>query len=200
MVKLLTDILRMLLSVGLMSIYLEAIVIRLPYSNRKIRLFGQFPYLLSITWVWLLCAFLTVTDIEPKDSPIRTDRNLTITDPSWFNLPHPGKNSVDSKRIVATQECLEFLASTQVSLWVTWHPLWQQWSRIWETTICWPESPDKDLLPRKLSVEASSLKVCLQRYVETSSGLGSLLSSSMGIGTAVTTDSQNIALIHFTKI
>lgn len=128
----------MLLSVGIMSVYLEETTVRLPGQKRGIRLFGQFPYLLSIVWVWLLCHLLTVTNMEPVTSPIRTDRNQTTTvirESQWFSLPYPGNLLFIQTGLF--KGCLVLPPSIGAFSWAMSPLPSRLWLRIWGITACW---------------------------------------------------------------
>jgi xanthine/uracil permease len=60
----------------------------------RYRLFGQFPYLISIILTWLLAMFLTQTDLEPKGGYARVDNNQSVAVLSgspWVSIPYPGQ-------------------------------------------------------------------------------------------------------------
>ncbi|VDM55478.1 unnamed protein product [Angiostrongylus costaricensis] len=109
----------MLACVVTMAVYLEHLQVPIPYYSfnkkrvitAKIRLFGQFPYLMSILFVWFICYLLTITGAEPVDGQARTDRNITLMvlrESPWFQVPYPGKFGMPRFN---TGLCLGFVAS-----------------------------------------------------------------------------------------
>ncbi|KAK6748103.1 hypothetical protein RB195_000994 [Necator americanus] len=92
----------MLMCVVTMAVYMEHLCVPLPYYSfkkkriisTKIRLFGQFPYLLSISLIWFICYLMTITDLEPVGGQARTDKNVTtmvLRESPWFQVPFPGQ-------------------------------------------------------------------------------------------------------------
>lgn len=84
----------------LFAFFLSEVSCKLPYLTRhglkfcRYRLFGNFPYLLSIMITWLIAVLLTVTNIEPKESVARVDRNQSVealVNSPWFQAPYPGQ-------------------------------------------------------------------------------------------------------------
>ncbi|PIO56657.1 hypothetical protein TELCIR_21943 [Teladorsagia circumcincta] len=101
----------MLVSVSAMAVYLEDVRVPVPYYSfnkmrvitTRLRLFGQFPYLLSIVLVWFICYLMTVTNFEPPGGQARTDKNVTmmvLKESPWFQVPIPGMLNRDIKLIV----------------------------------------------------------------------------------------------------
>ncbi|GMT26120.1 hypothetical protein PFISCL1PPCAC_17417, partial [Pristionchus fissidentatus] len=59
----------MILTLIVVVIYLDDVHVPIPIGIRplrvvRVRVFGQFPYLISVGFVWVLCLILTVTGIE----------------------------------------------------------------------------------------------------------------------------------------
>ncbi|KAI6177520.1 Solute carrier family 23 member 2 [Aphelenchoides bicaudatus] len=82
------------------ALFLSDVAVPLPYFNRqgfqvaRYRLFGQFPYLISIILTWLLALFLTETNLEPEGGYARVDNNQSIavlTESPWIQVPYPGQ-------------------------------------------------------------------------------------------------------------
>lgn len=58
----------------------------------RVRLFGEYPYLIAILCSWGFCYFLTTADLIPEESEARTDKNIslqTIHDSPWLRVPTP---------------------------------------------------------------------------------------------------------------
>lgn len=78
--------------VAVMVIYLEDYPIWIPGVGHYC-LFGQYPLALTIVTCWIVCYVVTLLGLEPADSPIRYDRNQslsTVEQSPWFALPYPG--------------------------------------------------------------------------------------------------------------
>uniref|UniRef100_A0AC34GKT5 Uncharacterized protein n=1 Tax=Panagrolaimus sp. ES5 TaxID=591445 RepID=A0AC34GKT5_9BILA len=82
------------------TVYLAEHNVPMPYySNRKIRfakyrLFGQFPYLLSILISYGVAFTLSKANWIPADSPARIDKEqsiLNLRESPWFHVPYPGQ-------------------------------------------------------------------------------------------------------------
>ncbi|VDK62889.1 unnamed protein product [Cylicostephanus goldi] len=109
----------MLACVVAMAVYMENLRISLPYYSiekkrfytTKVRLFGQFPYLLSILLVWFVCYLMTITGFEPEGGQARTDKNVSMTvlrESPWFQVPYPGRFGLPRWSIGL---CMAYLAS-----------------------------------------------------------------------------------------
>lgn len=81
------------------ALFLTDIEIPIPYVNRsgfhtiKYRLFGHFPYLISIIISCILAGILTATNWEPYGGFARIDNNQSIavlTSSPWVQVPYPG--------------------------------------------------------------------------------------------------------------
>uniref|UniRef100_A0A1I7XRC4 Sulfate_transp domain-containing protein n=1 Tax=Heterorhabditis bacteriophora TaxID=37862 RepID=A0A1I7XRC4_HETBA len=90
-----------LLCIIMMAVYFENFRIPIPYYSIKkkqvlttrVRLFGQFPYLISILLVWFICYIMTITNLEPYGGQARTDKNISmivLRESPWFQIPYPG--------------------------------------------------------------------------------------------------------------
>ncbi|CAI2351406.1 unnamed protein product [Caenorhabditis sp. 36 PRJEB53466] len=144
----------------------------------KRRILSQFPYIIGIAIGWFICFILTVSNVIPRDSPARTDQNLslqTLRSTPWFHVPVPGqygKPSVDVSLLCG------FIASSFVAMIES----------IGDYNLC-----------AKLSKQGRIPSSNLNRgfVVE---GIGCMLSSSFGIGTGITTYAENIAIMSVTKV
>ncbi|XGW31026.1 hypothetical protein V3C99_009746 [Haemonchus contortus] len=176
----------MLVSVVAMAVYLEEVRIPVIYYSFKkkrtittrIRLFGQFPYLLSILLVWFVCYLMTITDFEPVGGQARTDKNVTMVvlrESPWFQVPFPGQFGMPKWSMGL---CLGYVASC-VSSVIENIGAYDLLARVSQQ-----KAPPKNAINRAIMVE----------------GLGSMFASVMGVGTGVTTYAENIALIHVTKV
>ncbi|KAJ1357555.1 hypothetical protein KIN20_015729 [Parelaphostrongylus tenuis] len=169
-----------------MAIYLEHVHISIPYYSfdkkrvftTKVRLFGQFPYLLSILLVWFICYLMTITGTEPIDGQARTDKNVSLMvlhKSPWFQVPYPGKFGLPRFN---TGLCLAFVASCVSSVM---------------------ENIGSYALLARVSEQRPPPKNAVNRAIMTE-GVGSILAASMGVGTGVTTYAENIALLHITRV
>ncbi|VDO55764.1 unnamed protein product [Haemonchus placei] len=176
----------MLVSVVAMAVYLEEVRIPVIYYSFKkkrtittrIRLFGQFPYLLSILLVWFVCYLMTITDFEPVGGQARTDKNVTMVvlrESPWFQVPLPGQFGMPKWSMGL---CLGYVASCMSSV-IENIGAYDLLARVSQQ-----KAPPKNAINRAIMVE----------------GLGSMFASVMGVGTGVTTYAENIALIHVTKV
>uniref|UniRef100_A0A8R1DEM7 Solute carrier family 23 member 1 n=1 Tax=Caenorhabditis japonica TaxID=281687 RepID=A0A8R1DEM7_CAEJA len=176
----------MLGTVVLMAVYLENT--RVPiwyYSTQKkqmvatrIRLFGQFPYLLSMLLVWLICFIMTITDFEPYNGAARTDNNVTmmvLRESPWFQVPMPLPFGTPT---VGAGIFFGYVASCFASI-IENIGSYDLLARTSEQ-----KSPPKDAINRAIVVE----------------GVGSLIAAVTGVSSGVTTYAENIALIHITKV
>ncbi|KJH42358.1 putative permease [Dictyocaulus viviparus] len=177
---------RMLASIIAMAVYLEHVIISIPYYSfnkkrfitTKTRLFGQFPYLMSILFVWFICYLLTITGAEPVGGQARTDKNLTMAvlrKSPWFQIPYPGQFGMPSWNIGL---CFGFVASCMSSV------IENIGSYDLLARVSQQRSPPNNAVNRAIMIE----------------GFGSMLAAAMGVCTGVTTFAENIALIHITKV
>ncbi|ULT94299.1 hypothetical protein L3Y34_003642 [Caenorhabditis briggsae] len=176
----------MLLVVVLMAVYLENT--RVPifyYSTKKkqivttrIRLFGQFPYLLSMLLVWFICFVMTIADLEPYNGAARTDNNVTmmvLRESPWFQIPLPLPFGMPK---ISAGIFFGYVASVFASIIenIGSYDLLARTSQ--------QKPPPKDAINRAIAVE----------------GVGSLIAAVSGVSSGVTTYAENIALIHITKV
>uniref|UniRef100_A0A1I7SZK2 Sulfate_transp domain-containing protein n=1 Tax=Caenorhabditis tropicalis TaxID=1561998 RepID=A0A1I7SZK2_9PELO len=176
----------MLLVVVLMAVYLENTRIPVYYYSFKkkqivstrIRLFGQFPYLLSMLLVWFICFIMTITDLEPYNGAARTDNNVTMTilrESPWFQIPLPLPFGMPK---IGAGIFFGYVASVFASIIenIGSYDLLARTSQ--------QKPPPKDAINRAIAME----------------GVGSLIAAVSGVSSGVTTYAENIALIHITKV
>lgn len=176
----------MLLVVVLMAVYLENTRVPIYYYSTakkqivstKIRLFGQFPYLLSMLFVWFICFIMTVTDLEPYNGAARTDNNVTMTvlrESPWFHVPLPLPFGMPK---LSAGIFFGYVASVFASIIenIGSYDLLARTSQ--------QKPPPKDAINRAIAME----------------GVGSLIAAVSGVSSGVTTYAENIALIHITKV
>ncbi|CAI5449092.1 unnamed protein product [Caenorhabditis angaria] len=176
----------MLVTVVLMAVYLENTKVSMFYYSTKkmeivstkVRLFGQFPYLLSTIFAWLICFIMTVTNLEPENGQARTDKNVTMTvlrQSSWIHIPLPF--AYGTPKFVGGI-FFGFVASCLASIIenIGSYDLLARTSH--------QQPPPKDAINRAIAFE----------------GIGSLIAAMTGVSSGVTTYAENIALIHITRV
>ncbi|CAD6194593.1 unnamed protein product [Caenorhabditis auriculariae] len=170
----------------LLVIFLEETRVPIPYFSFKdrsfrvvrMRLFGQFPYLIGIGFAWLVCWVMTVTDLEPAGSVARTDLNTSLAvlrETPWFQVPFPGHFGMP--KINAAVAC-GFVASC---------------------IACMIESIGDYGMCARVSEQARPPTSSINRAFVVE-GFGCMLAALMGVGTGVTTYAENIAVMHVTKV
>ncbi|KAK6748106.1 hypothetical protein RB195_000995 [Necator americanus] len=98
-----------------MGTFLENVCVPFPYYSfakrsvriARVRIFGQFPYLISITVAWLICFLLTITDLEPEEGEARTDKNSTVVvlqQSPYFQIPYPGSEEGGNAETLAVNK------------------------------------------------------------------------------------------------
>ena len=153
------------------------------YSRRKIRftryrLFGQFPYLISLLITYLIALILGVMDIIPQDSPARVDKEQSMSnlrESPWFQIPYPGQFGVPQISVglflgmlaSCVAACIESLGAYGIL-----------------AKICDEKHPSPSVLSRAIIIE----------------GLGCGLAGLLGVGTGITTYSENVAAISITRV
>ncbi|CAI5448264.1 unnamed protein product [Caenorhabditis angaria] len=142
------------------------------------KIFSQFPYLIGIGLAWIICVFLTMTDLEPQGGAARTDKNeslMILQNSPWIQIPLPGKFGMP--RFEASL-IAGFIASALAA------------------TI---ESVGDYNLCAKISEQSRPPKSSINRafLIE---GFGSFLAALMGVGCGVTTYAENIAIMSVTKV
>ncbi|CAJ0582702.1 unnamed protein product, partial [Mesorhabditis spiculigera] len=172
--------------VVLMAVILEPYAVPIPYfsvSQRKIkfvraRIFGMFPYLFSLLFVWFICWLLTITNLEPVEGEARTDKNSTmevLSGSPWFQIPYPGqfgRPSVDAALLCG------FFASA---------------------FACLLENLGDYEMVAKVSQQRHPPGAAVNRGIMIE-GFGSILAGAFGLGAGVTTYAENIALMHITRV
>ncbi|CAB05274.2 Solute carrier family 23 member 2 [Caenorhabditis elegans] len=148
------------------------------FYTAKMKIFSQFPYLLGIMIAWFVCWILTITDLEPYGCSARTDRNeslFVLENTPWIQIQYPlqyGLPKLSAPLIIAFSASM--LAATIESI-----GNYGICAR-----ICQQGSPPSSSMNRAFVVE----------------GFGSMLAALMGVGTGVTTYSENIAIMQVTKV
>ncbi|KAI6214432.1 Solute carrier family 23 member 2 [Aphelenchoides besseyi] len=140
------------------------------------RLFGTFPYLISILLVCSLAAVLTYTDIEPREGVARVDRSLNVIRLSpWIQIPYPGQFGLSSINF----GLLLGLLSSCIACSIESLGAYQTLSRVSEEV-----TPPSHSLNRATLIQ----------------GIGCILSSLMGCSVGITAYSENIAVVAITKM
>ncbi|KAK0399936.1 hypothetical protein QR680_003282 [Steinernema hermaphroditum] len=144
----------------------------------RVRLFGDFPYLMSMLIAWAICFIMTVTDIEPRGGGARTDNNATLDilyNAPWVNVPYPGQFGMPRFDLGLF---LGFVASC---------------------LACLIESLGNYDIAAKVSEEPAPDSSTANRAI-IAEGAGCALAGAMGIGVGVTTYSENIAVLKITRV
>ncbi|PAV78906.1 hypothetical protein WR25_01899 [Diploscapter pachys] len=168
------------------AIFLENVLVPIPYfsiARRKfkfarVRVFGSFPYLIGVGCAWLICGILTWTNLEPERGEARVDKNETLTvlaHSPWFQVPIPLRFGFPRFSIGLF---FGFVAST---------------------FACIVESVGDYGILAKVAMQRHPPQSSVNRAMM-AEGFGSLLSAVMGVGTAVTTYAEAIALVPVTKV
>ncbi|CAI4225929.1 unnamed protein product [Auanema sp. JU1783] len=169
-----------------MTLLLENFYLPIPYYSIKerrmkitrMRVFGQFPYLIGISAAWIICFILSKTDLEPVEGEARIDKNATLSVLSqspWFQIPYPFQ--FGSMKF-STGLFLGFLAST---------------------LACMMESIGDYEMCAKISHQRHPPVSSINRAI-ICEGVGAVLAAIMGVGTGVTTYAENIAIMQITKV
>ncbi|TMS38496.1 hypothetical protein L596_005211 [Steinernema carpocapsae] len=144
----------------------------------RVRLFGEFPYLMSMFLAWSICFFMTVTGIESYGGAARTDNNDTLAvlyDAPWVYVPYPGQFGMPKFDFGLF---LGFFASC---------------------LCCLFESLGNYEIAAKVSEENTPDSATANRAI-IAEGLGCAIAGSMGVGVGVTTYSENIAVLKITRV
>ncbi|KAF8372313.1 hypothetical protein PRIPAC_78742 [Pristionchus pacificus] len=173
----------MVLVLIVVVIYLDDVHLPIPTGIRpfrvtRVRVFGQFPYLISVCSVWLLCLILTLTGAEPEEGEARVDKAATmrvLTESPWVQVPYPGQ--FGTPRIDIGLMC-GFMASAVSSV------IENLGSYAMAARVSEQRRPPRSTVNRAIIVE----------------GLGSMIAALFGVCSGVTTYTENIALIHITRV
>ena len=152
------------------------------YSRRKIRftkvrLFGQFPYLISLFITYCVALVLGFLNYISKDSPARVDTNQSITslqNSPWFHIPYPGQFGPPRVSVGLFLGMLASCIAVTVESTGGYGIL---------SKICEEKPPSPSTLSRAIMIE----------------GLGSNLSGFMGVGAGITTFSKNVTATSITR-
>ncbi|CAD5218850.1 unnamed protein product [Bursaphelenchus okinawaensis] len=166
------------------ALFLSETEIPLPYFNLKgiqfvkYRLFGQFPYLISIILTWLFALFLTVTNIEKPEGPARVDQNQSMSvlmGSPVFQIPYPGQFGLPKFSVGLFLGMLASCVACSVESLGAYGVL---------ARVSQEKPPPSSTLNRAIVVE----------------GLGCFLGGLMGCGVGVTTYSENVAVVSLTRV
>ena len=153
------------------------------YSRRKIRftkyrLFGQFPYLISLLITYLIALVLGYLGVISKNSPARVDTEQAISSlksSPWLHVPYPGQFGPPQISVGLFLGMLASCVATAVESTGGYGIL---------AKICNENPPSPSTLSRAIMIE----------------GLGSNLAGFMGVGVGITTFSENIAVVSITRV
>ncbi|XP_074650425.1 solute carrier family 23 member 1-like [Tubulanus polymorphus] len=144
-------------------------------------LFTQFPLILSILMIWLICFVLTITDVLPNEPDswgygARTDTRLSvITQSSWFRVPYPGQWGMPTFSAAAVVGMVSGVLSSMVESVGDYYAC---------ARLSGAPPPPKHAINRGIGIE----------------GVASLLAGVLGTGNAMTSYSENISTIGITKV
>ncbi|XP_074650435.1 solute carrier family 23 member 1-like [Tubulanus polymorphus] len=144
-------------------------------------LFTQFPLILSILIIWLICFVLTITDVLPNEPDswgygARTDTRLSvITQSSWFRVPFPGQWGMPTFSTAAVVGMVSGVLSSMVESVGDYYAC---------ARLSGAPPPPKHAINRGIGIE----------------GVASLLAGILGTGNAMTSYSENISTIGITKV
>uniref|UniRef100_A0A915BL48 C-type lectin domain-containing protein n=1 Tax=Parascaris univalens TaxID=6257 RepID=A0A915BL48_PARUN len=144
----------------------------------KARVFGLFPYLISVGLVWLICCLLTWTNLEPDEGKARVDKNQTMIilyNSPWLSVPYPGQFGMPR---ISLGLSFGFLASC---------------------VACVIETLGSYATIARVSQEPTAPSSTVNRAILIE-GVGCCLAALMGISVGVTTFSENVALVSVTKV
>uniref|UniRef100_A0AC34R3A0 C-CAP/cofactor C-like domain-containing protein n=1 Tax=Panagrolaimus sp. JU765 TaxID=591449 RepID=A0AC34R3A0_9BILA len=168
----------------LFALYLSEFSVPIPYySNGKInyakyRLFGQFPYLISILIAYGVAFTLSKTNLVPPESAARIDKEQalnTLHESPWIQVPYPGQFGLPR---LSVGLFLGMLASC---------------------VACAVESLGAYGILAKVSDEKAPPSSTLNRAIVIE-GIGCCLAGLMGSGVGITTYSENVAAVSITRV
>ncbi|GMT26122.1 hypothetical protein PFISCL1PPCAC_17419, partial [Pristionchus fissidentatus] len=173
----------MILTLIIVVIYLDDVHVPIPAGIRpfrvvRVRVFGQFPYLISVGFVWFLCLILTLTGAEPEEGQARVDKSANmrvLAESPWVQVPYPGQFGLP--RIDIGLMC-GFMASAVSSV------IENLGSYAMAARVSEQRRPPKSTVNRAIIVE----------------GVGSMIAALFGVCSGVTTYTENVALIHITRV
>ncbi|CAD5225577.1 unnamed protein product [Bursaphelenchus xylophilus] len=166
------------------ALFLAETQVPLPYIDLKgihfvrYRLFGQFPYLISIVLTWLFALFLTVTNIEKPEGPARVDQNMSMSvlvGSPIFQVPYPGQFGFPRFSLGLFLGMLASCVACSVESLGAYGVL---------ARVSQEKPPPSSTLNRAIVVE----------------GVGCFLAGLMGCGVGVTTYSENVAVVSLTRV
>ncbi|XP_067124994.1 solute carrier family 23 member 1-like [Centruroides vittatus] len=139
-------------------------------------IFELFPVLLTIIISWLICATLTATNVLSNGNSARTDLRISaLYNSPWFRFPYPGQWGLPT---VSTSAVLGFLAGVLSALVESIGNFYAC------ARISGAPAPPIHAINRGIFVE----------------GIGSVLAGLWGIGSGMTSYSENVGAIGITKV
>ncbi|KAE9547040.1 hypothetical protein FO519_009747, partial [Halicephalobus sp. NKZ332] len=165
-------------------VFLCEVGVPIPYYSRKkirftkYRIFGQFPYLISLLITYIITLILGFANVIPKDSEARIDKEdsmRNLRESPWVQIPYPGQFGVPQVSVGLFLGMLASCVSTAIESLGAYGIL---------SKICNEKPPSPSTLSRAIMIE----------------GLGCNLAGLMGVGVGITTFSENVAAISITRV
>ncbi|XP_069484879.1 solute carrier family 23 member 1-like [Ambystoma mexicanum] len=172
----------------LFSQYLRNVPVPIPtYSkaNRwhilRVNIFQIFPVLFGISFSWLLCYGLTVTNVLPSNPEsygyfARTDvKGNVLSEAPWFRFPYPGQWGLPTISLAGVFGILAGVISSMVESVGDYHAC---------ARLSGAPPPPKHAINRGIGIE----------------GIGCLLAGAWGTGNGTTSYSENVGALGITRV
>ncbi|KAG1649651.1 Solute carrier family 23 member 2 [Nymphon striatum] len=167
----------------IMLLYLRNKKLPIPVYKRSeskwfinwITFFNLYAFLVAILIAWLVCHILTITNLVPEGSSIRTDSSDAISKSQWINIPYPGHWGMPTVSIYSTFGLLSAVIAGIVE-------------SIGDYYVC-----------AKLTGAGAPPNYAINRAVAVE-GIGCIISGLCGPGMGVTSFSGNVGAIGITKV
>lgn len=169
--------------VAIFSQYLRHFKIPIPvYTLSKgwhvvrIRIFQLFPIIMTTLIVYITCAILTKYEVFPAKDPGRTDGRIKLLKNSeWFRIPYPFQWGWPTFTTAAILAMFGAVIAGIIESIGDYYAC---------AKICGKPPPPKEAMNRGIGIE----------------GIGCVIAGCMGIGTGVTSFSENIGAIGVTRV
>merc|ERR1719188_187611 len=165
------------------SQYLKNVPIPLPvYTPKggfrvvKAPVFKLFPVLITILFMWGLCALLTVTDAVDEEGAVRTDLKLNVfTNSTWFRFPYPFQWGLPTVTVAGVFGMLAGVVASAIESIGDYYAC---------ARMAGAPPPPVHAMNRGIGTE----------------GIGCILAGMWGTGNGTTSYSENIGAIGVTKV